>query len=353
MLKSLKRAAFTASKHTGLLRLVSRTAWRRNRLLILGYHGVSLEDEHVWRPGLYLSPDVLEARFELLRRERCAVLPLSEALRLLKAGKLPERSVALTFDDGFSDFHKNAWPLLSSFGFPATVYLTTYYCRKRLPVFEITCRYLLWKARGRKLTAHWIRSGDRPSFDLSAEAGLAAAMDSLLTFASDAGLSGAEKGELTARVAESLGIDYAAFLEKRILQIMSPAEVTELSARGVDFQLHTHRHCMPEVKADFLREIEENRRAIAEMTGNNPVHFCYPSGEFADQFLPWLAESGVVSATTCIPGTASQSGEPLKFPRLLDSSNLAPIEFEAWLGGIGALIPRRRGTGAPPHRSEA
>ena len=131
---------------------------------------------------------------------------------------------------------------------------------------------------------------------------------------------------------------------------MRPAEVTELSAQGVDFQLHTHRHRVPGEKAAFLQEIEENRRAITEMTGNTPVHFCYPSGVYADEFLPWLAASGVVSATTCVPGTASPSHDPLLLPRLLDSSNLAPIEFEAWLSGFADLAPRRPGAGVPPGR---
>lgn len=352
MLKTLKRAVFSASKHTGVLRLVSRTAWRRNRLLILGYHGVSLDDEHVWRPALYLTAETLEERFKLLRRERCAVLPLADALQLLEAGELPDRSVALTFDDGFYDFRERAHPLLASFGFPATVYLTTYYCRKGLPVFAIACSYLLWKARRRKLNAFWIVSGERPTFDLDSPADAHAAILSLVRFASDASLSGAEKGDLTARLAESLGIDYAAFLESRILHILKPAEVTALAAQGIDFQLHTHRHRVPDVRTDFLNEIEENRRAIAELTGRNPVHFCYPSGVYADQFLPWLAESGVTSATTCKPGAVSRSSEPLLLPRLLDNSNLSPIEFEAWLGGFAALTPRRPGTGVPPRRPE-
>jgi peptidoglycan/xylan/chitin deacetylase (PgdA/CDA1 family) len=353
VLKGLKQIALSASKQAGLLRWVSKTGWRHNRLLIIGYHGVSLEDEHVWRPGLYLSPEMLEARFELIRRERCAVLPLSDALRMLKAGELPERSVALTFDDGFYDFVKHARPLLSAFAFPATVYLTTYYCRKSLPIFEITCMYLLWKAQGRKLAAHWIRSDERPTFDLREAAGRAAAMGSLRRFAAEARLSGAEKGELTARLAESLGIDYGAFLEKRILQIMKPAEVADLSAQGIDFQLHTHRHRVPAEKDAFVAEIQENRRAIVEMTGKNPVHFCYPSGRYAEEFLPWLAESGVVSATTCRPGLASQSEDPLLLSRLLDSSNPAPIEFEAWVSGFAGLIPRRPGTGVPPRLPKA
>ena len=97
------------------------------------------ERRALWRPALYMPPAVLESRLETIRIERCSVLPLSEALRLLDAGELPERAVSITFDDGFFDFFQHASPLPPSFGFPATVYLTTYYCGRNRPVFDMAC----------------------------------------------------------------------------------------------------------------------------------------------------------------------------------------------------------------------
>src|SRR6266446_5957337 len=136
MKRTLKRAALQLLKSTGVFRLVRDSTWRRHRLLILCYHGISQEDEHLWRPGLYLEPSRLEQRLEFLRQGQYNVLPLGEALKLLRAKELPSRSVAITFDDGAYDFFKLASPLLKRFGFPVTVYQTTYYSDRQVPVFN-------------------------------------------------------------------------------------------------------------------------------------------------------------------------------------------------------------------------
>jgi peptidoglycan/xylan/chitin deacetylase (PgdA/CDA1 family) len=47
--------------------------------------------------------------------------------QLLRAdiGRLPDRTVVLTFDDGFADFLHTALPILQRAGLPATLYMTT------------------------------------------------------------------------------------------------------------------------------------------------------------------------------------------------------------------------------------
>src|SRR5688572_6931730 len=83
MIATLKRSSLALSRHIGLSGLVAQSGWRRQRLLILCYHGISLSDEHRWNPGLYMSAAQFEARLALIRRNDCTVLPLGEALARL------------------------------------------------------------------------------------------------------------------------------------------------------------------------------------------------------------------------------------------------------------------------------
>lgn len=341
MLKRFKQATLRSLKTTGMSSLVQSSRWRRQRLLILAYHGISLDDEHLWNGSQFMSPEVLRTRLELLKKSRCSVLPLDEAITRLYANDLADRSVAITFDDGTSDFHRRAFPLLKEFDLPATLYLTTYYSQYQRPVFDLMCSYLLWKGRDAAVRLKKITGRDL-KMDLHSTASRDAATGEIRAFARDHKLSAEEKDALLASVAGQIGVDYGALLQNRIMHNVTAAEVTELSTAGVDVQLHTHRHRTPMDRQLFLREIEDNRQSIEAMTGKRASHFCYPSGSYDPAFLPWLKEAGVASATTCELGFASPASNPLLLPRVLDNNTLSSIEFESWLSGISAALPRRR-----------
>lgn len=344
MLKKVKQVTLKSLQKGGVFTLVRDSRWRRARLLILAYHGISLEDEHEWDGSLYMRPDYFRTRLQIIRDAGCAVLPLGEALERLRAGDLPEKSVALTFDDGNYDFYERAYPIISEFDFPVTLYLTTFYSDYNRPVFDVVCSYLLWKGRGRKLKLKAL-TGREAEVELANGAARATVSDELRELALKQKLSAEEKDALAARLAAELKIDYEALLAKRILHLLKPAEAGQLAANGVDIQLHTHRHRVPVERELFAREIEDNRRRIQEMTGHVATHFCYPSGVYRASVLPWLEELQVVSATTCETGFATKDSHHLMLPRLLDTSALSPVEFEGWLTGVSSVLPRRKESG--------
>ncbi|MBA3601367.1 MAG: hypothetical protein H0W45_09050, partial [Acidobacteria bacterium] len=83
MLKTIKQNLLKSAKTLGLFDLSSQSKWRQSKLLILAYHGVSLEDEHLWNSSLFVPPDFLRRRFEIIKQHGCTVLPLTEAIERL------------------------------------------------------------------------------------------------------------------------------------------------------------------------------------------------------------------------------------------------------------------------------
>jgi len=341
MKRRLRGAALTILKSGGAFRLVKDSAWRRNKLLILCYHGVSLDDENEWRPFLYITPQQLERRLIALREGKYEVLPLEEALERLYRNDLPPRSVTLTFDDGTYDFYAQAWPQLKAYGFPATVYLTTYYSELQRPIFSLVCSYLLWKARDRDGVNLAEFGIDSPHVSHSAE-NREKAVAQIVQFVEQQDLDGEEKDQIASALAQRLGIDYQKLRAQRLLQLMNRKEVKQLADEGVDFQLHTHRHRTPLSEELFRREIEDNRVRIANAVSGPRKHFCYPSGAYRPEFLSWLTKEQVVSATTCDTGFATSQTNPLLLPRLVDTSGRTDLEFESWITGVGHFLSRRK-----------
>lgn len=89
-------------------------------LVILQYHHVS---DNTPAPTS-ISPALFEQHMELLHQEY-HVLSLDDALkRLIDKKKLPNKSVAITFDDGYLNIYENAHPILKKYNFPYTIFIS-------------------------------------------------------------------------------------------------------------------------------------------------------------------------------------------------------------------------------------
>src|SRR5579862_3526749 len=91
--------------------------------VILTYHSISEGDS-----PLKISPSLFAEQVEWLQ-SNAHVTSLAEVVSALVEGKpMRERTVVLTFDDGFRDFYSSAAPILRRFKLPGTIFLATGYC---------------------------------------------------------------------------------------------------------------------------------------------------------------------------------------------------------------------------------
>src|SRR5437763_13644960 len=100
MLRYIRGGALRLLKSSGIFDMTKNSRWRNQRLLILYYHGIALEEENKWIPPLYMHPDLFEQRLQALRTGKYAVLPVREAVERLYRKGMTQKSVPLTSDDG-------------------------------------------------------------------------------------------------------------------------------------------------------------------------------------------------------------------------------------------------------------
>jgi len=105
--------------------------------IILAYHGVGdyKNEDGRWieygqqrynLKGLSVLPDLFGKQLAYLRQHDYRSVSLKDYLASQqKKLKLPSKSVAITFDDGFQNFFSFARPLLKKYGYTATIFLVT------------------------------------------------------------------------------------------------------------------------------------------------------------------------------------------------------------------------------------
>jgi len=73
---------------------------------------------------LTVSVDIFERQMRFLKDHRYNVVSLEEAASLIRdKKKVPPKTIALTFDDGYKDNYTHAFPILKKYNLPATIFV--------------------------------------------------------------------------------------------------------------------------------------------------------------------------------------------------------------------------------------
>ncbi|MFI5325703.1 MAG: insulinase family protein [Candidatus Rokuibacteriota bacterium] len=337
MTGALKRVFLGLGKGLGFFRIARRLT--RARLRILCYHSFATGEESAFRPKLFISAGTFRRRLAWLAANGYPVLPLDEAVDGLGRGTLPPRATVITIDDGWVGVHAHGWPLLREFGFPATLYVTTHYVEHDTPVFDIAIQYMLWKTTREQADLSGLGlpvAYDRP-ISLRADGARDEAARAIIALGEAAGEE-SDRSHLAKSVGERLGVDHDGVGRQRVYSLMRPRELAEVSAAGLDLQLHSHAHEFPEEERAVAHELAANRAVLEPVVGRRLSHFCYPSGRWSRAHWPWLERDGIRSATTCDPGLNDPATPRLALRRFLDGENIDQLDFEAEMSGFKDLL---------------
>jgi peptidoglycan/xylan/chitin deacetylase (PgdA/CDA1 family) len=305
----------------------------RHTLTVLLYHGVAPSKDI----GIYnyrkkfIDPLIFARQMEYLRR-KYTILPLEEAIQRLHDGTLPPYAMAVTFDDGYENNYTYAFPVLRAHSVPATIYLTTDFVEKHLPLWVDRLEHLIGFAKGAK---------DTPRDEK-------AAADALLRQKLKG--YGAEVREKKLKELESsAGVALKGFEgDASVYAPITWEECRMMRTWRIAFGAHTASHPILS-RLSFLEQREEigsSRKIVSDALGSVSSIFAYPNGQpgdFTDETVTTLKELGFTGALTTTPGVNTKKTHPFRLKRIsMDRTEDWDIFLLATSGALGWFSTLKR-----------
>lgn len=330
-------------------------AYRRQRkVLILMYHRVADYVSDPW--ALCVSPRNFEDQLSVLRRI-APPMSLTRLIADLRGGKVPRRSVVITFDDGYADNLHIASPLLQKYDAPATIFLVSSHINRsseywwdeldriflspgQLPSslhMKIEQTAQEWKFNGvsqyseaeAQKHREWRAWDTPPTQRHSAYFSL---WQQLRPLKRDDRHQKLEELRSWANVSD----------EGRDTHRVLSANELETVKRQILFEIGCHTATHPQLSSlpeeAQRNEIQSSKAAIEEMIGQRVHHFAYPFGgkdDYSAATVSIVQESGFTSSCSTIPEVIKSESDVYQLPRVqIEDWNGAEFEkrISQWFG---------------------
>jgi peptidoglycan/xylan/chitin deacetylase (PgdA/CDA1 family) len=234
------------------------------------------------------------------------VLPLPQAVSLLREGRLPARALCITFDDGYADNFTLAAPILKRLHLPASFFIATGFWSGGVMWNDA----LIESIRATRLARIDCAQG---VFELPHLLARRQAVETLI-------------GRLkylpaAAREAAVADIVRAARVPPARDLMMSKQQVRALSHAGMTIGAHTVSHpILAMLPQDAARhEICDSRHMLEDLLQIRIGLFAYPNGkpgqDYASEQVAMVREAGFDAALTTAIGSADRTSDPMQLPR--------------------------------------
>ena len=246
-------------------------------LTILAYHRImptdALESYPFDQELISATPAQFDSQMRYLR-EHLHPIALQDVIAHIEQGKLlPANSVAVTFDDGFADTYRYAFPVLKRYRIPATIFVSTGYVDSGQPFWFELASYLVYRVPTRSLE---LLNGIRlPTGDSWNER--TASLRQLHSILKD--LPNSDRLETL----NSWARHNASELKHGTLHHSGPItwrQVLEMAQHGIDFGSHTvsHPNLTHLTDEELDLELSESKRALECKLQKEISTIAYPIG---------------------------------------------------------------------------
>lgn len=316
-----KSLAASACHYSGLrkaLRAVRRAQSGGRRISIVSYHRV-VEDftGELQRsiPGLLISRETFRRHLEEAHAAGFEFASMGDAVDVMAGRRTAKKDLfVVTFDDGYRDVYRHAFPILREMGIPAIDYLPTDFIGTERRFNHDRLFHLIRVAQERHF---------RPVYEtlpaaaavllepiFNARQTASAALDDFIGVYPSRVLT-----EVIDALEAQLGQGEPLLPEQG--DLMSWDEVREMSRAGIDFGAHTLGHTVLTLEdpESAEREILESKRRLEQELGKPVVDFAYCNGWYSDEVVGLLARNGFRSAVTTEDLLNRIGGDPFTLKR--------------------------------------
>ncbi|MDQ2691664.1 MAG: polysaccharide deacetylase family protein, partial [Chloroflexota bacterium] len=283
--------------------------------------------------GLSVSPSHFAEQLEVIKRY-FHPLSMQELLRQFQHGKIPNRSIVVTFDDGYRDNLQNGRPLLEKYGIPATIFLVSDAIGEgrsfwwdelewlllqpgTLPEaleLDIRGRQYEWQLGEARSYSIEDRQNDRQRRPWDAPPGTRLAFfylvwQHLLELSKSERLEALDSIRLWAGFSSDREREDCA-LNREEARALGRGSLVELGAHTV-----THAALKQLPGAQQWEEISGSKSQLEDLLGRPVTSFSYPHGEYSAETRELVRRAGFQSATTTDFKCVRRDADPFQLPR--------------------------------------
>lgn len=261
-----------------------------------------------------LFPSEVDAqRFDTLMQSvatHFTVLPVGEAVHRLRAGNLPPRALAITFDDGYADNHDVALPILRRYGLPACFFVATGFLDGRR-MWNDTVIECVRNSPVDAVDGAPFGLGHLP---LNSAVQRRTAIDALL---------GVIKYQTVDQRAQSIALLQALCRPTQLPDdlMMTSDQVRALHSHGMEIGAHTVHHPILRTldAATAEREMRDSRNHLEALVDAPVSLFAYPNGrpdqDYAAEHVAITKAAGFTAAVSTANGVSTTGADLFQLPR--------------------------------------
>lgn len=309
--------------YTGILGWIAKIRLN-GKCAVLMYHRVlntfEMSESHS-HDAIIISKEIFETQMRFLKKNY-NVISLDKFIGMLNGKVLyREKSCLVTFDDGWKDNFKNAYPIMKELEIPGVIFLPTDFISSKKRFWQERMTQLLILLYEfcqkdnclKKMALDRIKDPKFSEIMLCGKKRLKSKVSAFIKTQKKINENGIE--EINKKLIALL--DHESKKQKIAADFLNWQEVETMSNNGIDFGSHGMSHrILTRIETNSSEEISQSKAVIERKLDKEINSFSYPNGNYSDKIIKFIKNIGYTVAFGTERGLVSINDDPYKLKRI-------------------------------------